>query len=359
VDTSGNDFAIDDIEVRLCISPVLARINGKTNETTCFGDSIRLTVDPYTDDGILIVSNTDSLEGYWTKSSTGNLNEPNDWSIIPETHIKGAAGARTLIIPPFDDLSSGDGAVYYRFIIMKANTGSNLNINCRAISEVLSVSERRQITKYPDIRLQLCPDPARPIYLSSYLDSLYFKTIAWSKVSNGSPNFGNNSETGTGELRSEDFSLGTHIYQYNIVNECAGDSGKVYIKVLSKSVVGSLPDTVVVCRLIPSTAYLQLNQILGIEANGTWDIPADLKSFVAESSPPSHFAGAYVFDAQSAWVSLNTDPAYNIAYNNDVNSAAFKFTYSTGTYANPSARSCIGDTKHELVIIVTSKIFTL
>ena len=353
---SGNDFAIDDIEVRLCVSPVIALVNGSKSETVCYGDTLSFTVDPYTDDGILVVSNSAVLEGFWIKSSTGDLNKDSDWSIISGTTVRGTAGGRTLTIPEYREILLTDSTMYYRFVVMKANSGSGSNISCRAISDMLTVEGRIHISNYPDIRLQLCPNPSRSLYLSSYLDTIYFQSLSWNRVSQSSPAFRNNSETTTGELLTNNFQLGTHIYQYKIDNLCASDSARLYIKVLSKSVVGHLPDTVIVCRSIHSSAYLQLNQILGIEANGVWDVDQNLQPFVSEAPAQSYFRGAYIFDAQSAWQSLSSNQLYNLNYKGDANSASFKFTYNAGTYANPVSDSCVGNLQHELVIVVTSRL---
>ena len=350
VAASGNDFAIDDIEVRFCVAPIVARANGATNAMICHGDSVRLTVDPYTDDGTLIVSTTDRLEGYWMKSATGDINQASDWSEIPGTRVTGGNGDNTLTVPPFVDAAPGDSTVYYRFTITKANAGASFGVNCHPVSAVISATGREQIGKYPDIRLHLCPSPSRLIHLSGYLDTLHFKSVEWRRVSNGSPDFTTNTETTTGELHAEDFPRGTHVYQYNIANECGSGSGRLYVRSLTNSVLASLPDTVVVCQKLPSTAYLQMNQILGLETNGEWDIPVDLQPFVTE--PSSYFSGAYVFDAKAAWDILHSDPKYQTTYHGDSNSAVFKFTYNTGGYAHPSKQSCVGDLKRDLVIVV-------
>ncbi|MDR2563299.1 MAG: DUF11 domain-containing protein [Prevotellaceae bacterium] len=353
--SSGNDFAIDDIEVRLCVSPVIAFVNGLQETSVCYNDTLRFTVAPYTDDGVLITSALDMLKGYWIRSSTGDINNDSDWSIISGSEVNGSAGGRVLNVPELQIISSADSTLYYRFVVEKANSGALQNMSCRAVSDILSVHGYVHITNYPDIRLQLCPTPARPLKLSSYLDTVYLKTLAWSTISRGSPLFVGNSATTTGEVLTNNFNLGTHIYQYKVENVCTIDSGRVYIKVLSKATVGFLPDTLIVCRSIQSSAHLQLNQILGLEANGNWEIPVDLQAFVTSPPPQSYFNGAFIFDAQSAWQSLNTDQSYNFNYKGDGNSAAFKFTYNTGAYANPPSQSCVGDIQHELVIIVTSK----
>jgi hypothetical protein len=186
---------------------------------------------------------------------------------------------------------------------------------------------------------------------------MHFVDVVWTRVYSSSPNFAAGTTTTTGELPTAGFNLGTHVYRYNIRNTCATGSGTVYIKTLSNSVVGTVADTVVVCRTMHMASYVQLTQMLGYELNGVWSYDVALNPFVDASGGLSQFPGSYVFDAIAAWEALKNNAAYKYTYKNDANSAIFKFKYDTGTYANPPKQSCVGDMQKELVIIVTDKLF--
>ena len=227
--------------------------------------------------------------------------------------------------------------------------------NCDTVSSANTVNlSIWQIPRYPDIRLQVCTQPSpRSIYLSSYLDTLNITGVIWNRIA-GSDFVGGSPNTGSGELRiNSSFPLGTHIYEYQITNTCGAGSGRVYVKNTANPVVTStLRDTIAVCWFMPSAAHLQLNQIMGLEANGTWGYDMELDPYMSVASSPSQFAGAYVFDASAAWSNLKS-AGFGVTYNGDSNSAKFVFKYTTPVQA------CFSDKTRELVIIVTSKLLPL
>ncbi|MDR2563839.1 MAG: GEVED domain-containing protein [Prevotellaceae bacterium] len=349
--SAGNDFAIDDIEVRLCAPPVTnARVNGKLADTICSGGIVELTVDQYSDNG-LFVAPSDNLKGYWLRSFTGDINTPTDWTVLSGSEVTGVS---PLVINQFIDSPPSGDTVYYRFVVSSL---ANIDLaNCRASSAVLPVIVRGQSPQYQDIRLQVCTGMTGLINLSSYLDTIDFVSVQWTAESPSSPAFVNNTSNSTGSLNFSDFSLGTHIYRYDITNVCGIGNGKLYLKSTSKPVVPSMLDTIVICYSIPSAAYMQLNQIIGIEANGQWNYNSDLTPYVNAISSPSHFAGAYIFNATAAWSEVQSNSlyaSYKIVYNGDINAAAFTFRYITG------AQSCFENKSRRLVLVITSKILPL
>jgi hypothetical protein len=201
---------------------------------------------------------------------------------------------------------------------------------------------------YPDIRIQTCSAPARSIFLSAYLDTLNFKKVEWSVVSSGSPGFAAGSNTGSGELLVKDLAHGVHIYKYRIENECETCEAKAFVKNTTQPIVRSMSDTLVVCQRMPLSAYIQLNQILGLEATGVWNYSADLSPFVSVAPAGSQFKGARVLNAAAAWANLRLNPQYSFTYGNDSNAALFKFEYVV------SNDPCMGSARRELVLIVTS-----
>jgi hypothetical protein len=200
---------------------------------------------------------------------------------------------------------------------------------------------------YPDIRIQTCSAPARSIFLSGYLDTLNFKAVEWSAVSSGSSGFVAGTHTGSGELLVKDLAHGVHIYKYRIENECETGEAKAFVKNTTQPVVRSMSDTLIVCHSMPLSAHIQLNQILGMEATGTWDCSPDLSSFVSVSPAGSQFKGARILNAAAAWATLHSNPLYSFTYKNDSNAALFKFAYIM------TNDPCMGNARRELVLIVT------
>ncbi|MDR2467269.1 MAG: FG-GAP-like repeat-containing protein [Prevotellaceae bacterium] len=210
----------------------------------------------------------------------------------------------------------------------------------------------RELPEYPDIRVHLCPAPARSIYLSSYLDSIFVTGISWSKWA-AIPDFVTNTETTTGELITGSFDPGIHAYRYAIENECGSTgSGTLYIKVLGKVDLGLPPDTVVICREISSASWIQLNRMVGLESadGGGWSFTYDNSYIPYVSTPvlPSAFAGSYVFDARAAWTA-NIGQSY--PWHGDPLARKYEFIYT------PAAGSCLDPSPRKMVLIVTSKMF--
>ena len=109
---AGNDFAIDDIEIRLCLPPLT--IDGP--EEVCRGQAFSLTAD-FTNDGTL----PEPVEYRWEHSTDGET-----WETCGNT--------QTL---PFSSATS-DIAGWYR--VLAAGSGSIDRPNCRMQSDLFSLS---------------------------------------------------------------------------------------------------------------------------------------------------------------------------------------------------------------------------
>ncbi len=164
----GNDFVMDDIEVRLCTPPVTATVNGLTSDTICAGDGVNLTAS-YTDNGTF----PGGLVGYWLKSTTGNINDPSEWTRISSSDVTGGGSISSSI----SDNPAGT-TIYYRFVT--ANSANINNPMCRAASDVLSVYFR----PVPSFTIQHAATCSEPINLYACVldlkdalpDSLKFST---------------------------------------------------------------------------------------------------------------------------------------------------------------------------------------
>ncbi|MDR1758316.1 MAG: gliding motility-associated C-terminal domain-containing protein [Bacteroidales bacterium] len=108
---NGNDFLLDDIEIRFCTPEVEASVSAYA----CEGDTIVLA-GTYTDDGTL----GSPLAFRWLFNATGSTNNIDDWSIAGE--------GDTLLLSPATGTQTG----YYRLAV--STPENSQRANCRAMS---------------------------------------------------------------------------------------------------------------------------------------------------------------------------------------------------------------------------------
>jgi uncharacterized repeat protein (TIGR01451 family) len=337
--SNGNDFAIDDIEVRLCAPPVTTNIIG--NDTTvCAGNNLNI-IGTYTEDCTF----GNNLAYFWEFRHVDSVN----WKPLPQKNLTINCAAanpadRTitdaLSIAPASKADEG----YYRISVSsQTNIGS---VNCRAISDSVYVHIVDRFTA-PDIRLQICPSPPdRSIQLSKYLDSTDYSRIKWEQISSY-PVIAN---TETGLITDGHFLKNTtYTYKYTLLSPpysgCGSSTAKVYIRTLNDHVLGKTVDTITICSALATSRFVNLNQIFGLELGDAWSYPKNANSTVTNNITtfvsPSKYAGAVVFNAQKAYA--EADNSYDISYKG-VASKAFDFVYT--------ASSCVNVTKH-IVLVVT------
>jgi uncharacterized repeat protein (TIGR01451 family) len=213
----------------------------------------------------------------------------------------------------------------------------------------------------PDIRVDVCPAPGRSIHLTKFLDSLNYSNVTWAKVTSSAPAI----TSPEGTINSAAFYYhSTYTYQYTYNTslysiECGTTSARAYVQSLTNRLSRKI-DTVVVCRHKELSAFINLNQLFGMEFGGASDIEGwlydntvnptgDVVSKVKVMAPPSIWAGSRIFDAIAAWNDI-TNSSYNITYKGDANAKKFIFRYT------PQSGSCIGQST-TIVIIVTDKMF--
>jgi hypothetical protein len=124
--TQGNDWAMDDIEIRFCAPPVIVPFNDLTE---CEGTSTMLE-GSYSDDGTF----GNELSHYWEYSSTGNINNPAGWSIISDSKGSVTSG----IVSSFYTIPSltSSHAGYYRLVVSASSTGNP----CRMMSKIVKLT---------------------------------------------------------------------------------------------------------------------------------------------------------------------------------------------------------------------------
>lgn len=332
---SGNDFILDDLEVRFCVPAVIIRPDEDT--IACLNSSVDLKLfDNY--DG----SNSfgQKLEYRWEFKASKN----DSWSIVSfgnSDNGKVSEIQSKYTINPITTFDAG----YYRFLI--ASEGSLNNIHCRAVSDSFFLKVPVKLV-VPDVRVQLCPDSTlgASFNLSSYLhpsDEDFNWEVAWGKVTAYSPMI--NSTTGEVDLN---FDKGIHIYKYKLAHQCGADSARFYITTLFDKPIQMPPYRVVVCK--DRAEHLSINQIMGLEAGG--DLISDLTALQAANhitkvSSPSLFAGAVLFNGKSAWSDSTTT---KINYQGDTSATRVTFKYTA------AQSSCLANKEYTLEIIITENI---
>jgi len=125
--TGGNDFVMDDIEIRLCAPPV-SKSFPASDVNDCENNSV-LFRGNYQDDGTL----GNPQEYAWLHSIT-NSDNPADWSVVPNSNT--IAPSNTNIDYNITINSSTVG--WYRLAV--ASQGDISHHNCRAVSPAVQVS---------------------------------------------------------------------------------------------------------------------------------------------------------------------------------------------------------------------------
>lgn len=150
VDYGGNDFLLDDIEIRLCMPPVYIR-----PATVCVGESHIIRSD-FSNGGTF----DEPLEYRWLKSSTGDLSNQDDWQVIGGNSAEYNISSAT---------QSDEG--YYRLAI--ASRGGADRKNCRAMSDPVLITVENCDPGTPPCKE--CPTSFSPIPGKKYVLSAWVK----------------------------------------------------------------------------------------------------------------------------------------------------------------------------------------
>jgi hypothetical protein len=331
--SNGNDFALDDIEIRFCAPPVILNMG---DSITCNKSAIDI-IGQYTEDCTFGNNLTyrwefsPAIGGGWRGVQSGT--ETFDCKTSPTLQ-------NTLTIPSVTKANEG----YYRLRISSPAYIDHINCSAASDSILIKLGESARV---PDIRIDVCPLPDRTVRLSSFLDSTAYNTVAWEKIS--APNISPN----TGEIHTG-MVTGTLKYKYTMRSACGENSAIAYVHPLKNRYLRKI-DTIAICKDEQRSRNIQINQILGasLSANGHWiydntvnpdnTVVSNVKTYPASSS----YNGAIIFDAYQAWVDAS-NPAYSTPYRGDTNAKMFVFRYT-------ATGSCIGNLNKEIVIVVTSK----
>jgi hypothetical protein len=196
---------------------------------------------------------------------------------------------------------------------------------------------------YPDIRIRICPYAGKSVNLSKYLDTLSLTSIKWESVS---PN-----------VQIDDIVAGTvlmdrlkaptvYTFNYTVGNPCSADiKRKIYLEVLKPGGMRPLMDTVAVCHEYAEA--LQINQLFGIEARGSWSYAADgnITSYITESHSTTH-DGAVIINGKAIY----GDSSISTVNYHGVAAKRVTVTYTT------ASDSCLAGKPYTITIILTPDI---
>jgi hypothetical protein len=422
--SAGNDFAFDDIEVRLCTPPA-SLTAAKQDTVLCTGNTFTFQ-GSYTDGGFF----GNSLVYRWEHNSSGDINSPDAWKPVASSRGTSVTGTVNSVYT-VDSVTAAD-AGYYRLAL--ANDVHIDNYNCRAMSDIIhlqimegvvsgTVAADRTVCEntvpatltataatggsatltyqwqqsidggavwtdvsggtggttlnytppalrrttmyrlqtaggtnscdtaysnavrvtvtpepnYPDIRVSVCPDIGE-VNLAKYIDTLDgIQNIQWSHRIAGIPVSSPDGTVSTEVLAA----FRIHTLTYTVTSRCAnGQERKVYLEILQDDFVRQPRDTVAVCYLTASA--LHINQLLGIEAGGTWSYPKEVAQYVAESASPVH-DGAVVMNGKSVY----EDASIPFISYRGTQAKTVRFTYAT------DSNSCLKGKTYPMVIVLT------
>jgi hypothetical protein len=105
-----------------------------------------------------------------------------------------------------------------------------------------------------------------------------------------------------------------------------------------------LKDTIAMCYLYSEA--VNINQLFGIEAGGTWLYPSDIAPYVTESTSPTH-AGAVVMNGKGIYENVSSLTGNYHGLNNV---KIIDFVYKT------DINGCLKGKEYKIVIVLTEDI---
>jgi hypothetical protein len=305
-ETSGNDFGIDDIEIRFCVPQV--ELDVPVDIQICTGADTVLKAH-YTDDGAF----GNSLKAQWYKNTT-DINDPSAWLKVG-TEQSSANGyiSHSYAV----NSASHSDAGWYRLVVSDG-AGINGGYFCRAMSDIVRLNAV-SIPTPPDIRLNIQKPSSGLVALNPYLDSItaFGHTVNWqhSDIVNASQGILNVSHW-------QPQSTYTLTYTVN-AQTCGSASAKAYIRIIDGAHVKT--STVYICKDLEMSKLVNLNSILGVYADGAqWTYPNDviIINNITVAQAGSQYEGARFFNAQQAFQQAGT------AYDFGAGMKKFEFQYS-------------------------------
>jgi hypothetical protein len=315
---TGNDFTVDDIELRICTPP--ATMENKPVDTVCLGAPYTLKAS-YTDSEGVFTDAGKGLAYRWEYSKDGM-----DWAAAGNEGTVAETSVQSVYT--IDEVSEND-AGFYRFV-----TGSPEAVDsppCRIVSTVTALFVKRA-SQTPDLRILINPaDEPHAVYLTNFIDTQDIVSIKWSNPHHSVPAF---SDDETGELDANKFaSPNVYTYKYMLTSKCGASSAKAYVFTSSKKLPVKNYKEIFVYREPELNRNIQLNQILGLEDDGKWSYPNDPMNIIYNNVKKSSakYAGARIFNVQRAYEAAVRANAHSFDGDPDGKVFHFKFESAEGT----------------------------
>lgn len=279
-----NALVMDNIEISICVPPVTISSGGEF----CNGSDFNLNVK--FDDTEGVFGKGELYYQWWFKPLNGN-----NWVIFDEGITYNPVDMNKSI-QNINEENEG----YYMF-----GVGNETVINktgCISVSDSVLL-QLKHGSMISDVRVMLCPVPERQIMLKRYIDTVNVTDIIWKKKSALSPE----AIGADGICNSRDIVQGVHTYRYTVKNECGEQSANFFIKsIVTENMLKLPPDTVSVCY--EKAGQVQVNSIIGIEANGTIELE---QSSAADNSYISiNSNGGIIYNGKKAFEFLGTNGIY-------------------------------------------------
>jgi hypothetical protein len=208
----------------------------------------------------------------------------------------------------------------------------------RDTSNVLTVKVYPQaILNYPDFRIWACPvGTGGEINLSKYLDTIESPNIVWGAAS-GSPAINASGIIDADKLVAPN----TYTYTYTVTNPCivSNMTRKIYLKMLGSNGLKQPQDTVTICY--ETAEAVNINQIFGIDAGGTWMYDPVFNPYITLSTSPE-YDGAVVMNGRGIY--KNNIGADYTWHGMTVKKVEISYT--------PAAGSCLSGKTYKRVIIL-------
>ena len=186
---------------------------------------------------------------------------------------------------------------------------------------------------HPDIRLQVCNNPGYTLDLHTLINTADYLSSTFHYATNPSL------ITGGHLINVASLSSGTHVIDYTVTGHCGSKSAKIYLKTLNSDQAFPVPTTLYVCAHINPARHVQLQQAFGLDVSGgAWGFDASLTPL---ADYITNVNGAYVFNAQKAWLDGKGTASGSNRH--------FNFNY----YINGS--NCFPNSVHTLTIVVTEE----
>jgi hypothetical protein len=312
----GNDFVMDDIEVRLCVPDIT--VESRLTDTVCSGTPFTLKAS-YDDDETFTGKGV-NMAYRWEHSTDGK-----SWTALGADTV----ASSKLIRSQYAVVSArSENKGYYRILV--SNAGTLDSPECRVSSEII-YRDVIDIPKATDLRI-IIPHMTsqQTVYLTGFLDTIYSPLVNWERYTAYAPGF---TDKATGALYASDFTdKMIYTYKYTVSTKCGSTSAKAYILTSSKTSPANNKE-IFICKDLESSKYVQLNQITGLFDNGVWtyldDTDGIIKSNVKTCS--SKYAGARIFNAQKAYDEAMKTTSYTVAGKPEVRAFKFRVVSLNGT----------------------------